>query len=303
MQHYKERFSPAHRELLSHFSMNLMRGTLSHALLFHGLDEGSSHQFLLYLSAMLLCPTLEKKPCEHCQSCQLVLQGGHPDLTEIKPDKKISPIKIESIRDLNDFIYLSPQLGLHRVVIIKRAEKMNLSASNALLKLLEEPPNNVYFILQALQLSTILPTVLSRCQRWQMTDQSTYYHELNDCVEVSPPNDPELAKVVENLPRFFSDIEGVITQQKQLCAVAASWLDYDLHALVTMLYWINSTLIKSRVGQPCGDMPLNVVLPYLTLPQLFGQLDKLNTILRRLNQSVAINALLTLEDFLLGYVR
>src|SRR3990167_5847529 len=146
MQNYKNTFSQANYELQSHFSTNLMRNTLSHALLFQGLDPEKNNQFLLYLSAMLLCHDAQNKPCLNCQSCQLVFLNGHPDLTVIKPEKKTSGIKIESIRDLNEPIYLSPQLGCHRVIMIKCAEKMNVAASNALLKLLEEPPDNVYFL-------------------------------------------------------------------------------------------------------------------------------------------------------------
>lgn len=302
MQPYNDHFSQANRELLSHFSTNLMRNTLSHALLFHGVEPKENNQFLLFLSAMLLCPDPEKKPCNHCQSCQLVLIGAHPDLIEIKPEKKTSAIKIESIRDLNEPVYLSPQLGFHRVVIIKSAEKMNSAASNALLKLLEEPPDNVYFILQATQLSTILPTVISRCQIWRITDKSASYQELNDLLGDTALDDPDLTKIIENITQFYTDLEVVVTQKKQSCVIAAKWVGYDLYALATILYWINASLIKSMLGQPNRIVQLTGLLPYLTLPLLFSQMDKLNNIMRRLNQSIAINALLTLEDFLLGYI-
>lgn len=301
MQNFKDSFSQAERELLANFSTNLMRNTLSHALLFHGLAQGASNQFLLYLSAMLLCHDSENKPCHRCQSCQLVFLGGHPDLTEIKPEKKTSGIKIESIRDLNEPVYLSPQLGFHRVVVIKCAEKMNIAASNALLKLLEEPPDNVYFILQAAHLNTMLPTVLSRCQLWRVATDRTNYLELHNFIDTAPSDDPDLAKIIENLPQFFADLEVVVTQKRQLCAIAAIWVNYDLHALTAMLYWINASLIKIVLGQPNPVAPLTVLLPHLTLPMLFKQIDKLNNIMRRLNQSIAINALLTIEDFLLGY--
>ena|SRR3990167_11507880 len=301
MQNYKDGFSQANRELLSHFLTNLMRNTLSHALLFQALDTTKSNQFLLYLSAMLLCRAPHNKPCQNCQSCQLVFLYGHPDLTVIKPEKKTSAIKIESIRDLTELVYLSPQLGCHRVVMIRCAEKMNVAASNALLKLLEEPPDNVYFLLQAAQLSTMLPTVLSRCQIWRVGDERATYFELTDLIGASRPDDPDLAKVIDSLPALFADLELVVKENKQQCVVAAKWVNYDLYALATILYWINAALIKSLLGQPNSIPQLTVLLPHLTLPLLFKQIDKLNHITRQLNQSIAINALLIIENFLLGY--
>ena len=211
MQHYKDLFSQANKDLLGHFSANLMRNTLSHALLFYGLDPHEDNYFLLYLSAILLCANPKKKPCQQCQACQLVFSNTHPDLTLIKPEKKISSIKIESIRDLYELIYLSPQLGLQRVVIIQSAEKMNVAASNALLKLLEEPPNNVYFLLQASQLSTILPTVLSRCQIWRVSDKKVNYQELNDVLGVETTANSDLKKVISNFSQLIADIEIVVT--------------------------------------------------------------------------------------------
>ena len=86
-----------------------------------------------------------------------------------------------------------------------------------------------------------------------------------------------------------------------MCAIAAKWVEFDLYALVTILYWINASWIKSLLGQPSSVMQLTSVLPHCTLTMFFRQIDKLNNMLRQLNQSTAINALLSMEDFLLGY--
>ena len=290
----------ANRELLHHFSTNLIRHTLSHGLLFYGSSVARSHPFLLYLSAMLLCHDAKNRPCRRCQSCQLVLSNTHPDLTEIKPEKKTSLIKIESMRNLYELVYRSPQLGFHRVVLIKYAEKMNTSASHALLKLLEEPPKQVYFILQTSQLNSILPTVLSRCQIWRVEDDRTHYQAWSDWIKIASDDDPDLAKIIEDLPQFLVDFECVV-KQKQVCTIASKWVAYDLAALVAILYWMNASLIKGLLGQPHSMLQCHELLPHVTLPLLFNQMDKLNHILRHLNQGIAMNALLTIEDFLLGY--
>jgi DNA polymerase-3 subunit delta' len=288
--------------LLSRFAIHLQRGTLSHALLFYGADIQSSNAFLDYLSAMLLCHDAHNKPCFQCQSCQLIANNGHPDRVIVQPEKKTGPIKIESIREIGQVSYLSPQLGFNRVILIRCAEKMNAASSNALLKLLEEPPNGVYFILQALHLNNFLPTVLSRCQRWQLPGVRDNYQTFTDFLTTAPLSveDPDVAAVRQKLPEILQDLSVVLVQKKQSCAIAAKWLEYDLLALVNVLYWINATLIQQLLGAVLVK-ELVVFQPHVTVHRLFYQLDKLNQTTRLLNQSIAINALLTLEDFLLGY--
>ena len=290
-------------ELMTRISIQFKRDKLSHALLFYGVDSDTNNQFLHHLGAMILCHDPNTKPCHHCQSCQLLLINGHPDLTLIQPEKKASAIKIDSIRSLTESSYLSPQLGFRRVIIIRRIEKMNVAASNALLKLLEEPPRDVYFILHATQLSTILPTVLSRCQKWSLQNYDASARESSAVFGsmLLSIEDPDVAKVVNNLPVILADLEIVLSQKKQFCAIAAKWLEYDLYALITVIYWINASLIKQLLGETRDNPQLNPLLPYVNLVNLFYQIDKLNNIMRQLNQSIAINGLLTLEDFLLGY--
>jgi len=89
------------------------------------------------------------------------LIGEHPDLAVVIPDG--NQIKIDQIRDIQDFVFLKP-LGSSKVVVIDDAGKMNPQAQNALLKTLEEPPEGVLFILISTLKGELLPTILSRCQ-------------------------------------------------------------------------------------------------------------------------------------------
>ena len=303
-------------QLLERFTINLERNTLPHANLFYGLSINHQQSYLQDVCRILLCHC--KKPSNGlcCQSCQLLAIQGHPDLTEIQPEKKTSPIKIEAIRDLNQFIYLSPQLGGRRVIVIHHAERMNTAASNALLKLLEEPPQEVYFILQADHLSTLLPTLLSRCQIWNVATEGTARLAFHDMISTLTEDETELRKIIADLPQLVealllvggtsnngpNSFEKPITQQPlSVTAVATKWVQYDLSTLITVLYWINSDLIKGLTGQQRVVEPLEKLLPHLSLHVLFAQMDKLNSVMQRLNASVAVNALLTIEDYLLGY--
>ncbi len=88
------------------------------------------------------------------------------DILWIAPEEGASVIKIEQIRALIDFMCLKTFSGIHRLVVIENAESMNVNAQNALLKILEEPPQNAFIWLISHHPETLLPTIRSRCQQW-----------------------------------------------------------------------------------------------------------------------------------------
>ena len=101
-------------------------------------------------------------PCGVCKVCRKIKSGSHPDIILIKPSGQF--IKIEQIRDLRLIITMKPYSAKLRVVIIDDAQTMNQAAANALLKVLEEPPDRTVFILIAKNKRDLLPTITSRCQ-------------------------------------------------------------------------------------------------------------------------------------------
>lgn len=100
--------------------------------------------------------------CGACRSCRKILSGSHPDVIAIEPQGQF--IKIGQIRELLKVFSLKPNEAYLRVAMIQEAHAMNPEASNALLKLLEEPPDRTLLILITHQASDLLPTIVSRCQ-------------------------------------------------------------------------------------------------------------------------------------------
>lgn len=153
-----------------------------HALLFHGKTGIGKLAFAHSLAAGLLCmqPQSNGMACGQCQSCHWLAEGAHPDFREITPEddevtdskkktRKRQQIVIDQIRALQDYLSLtSHQVGGIRVVLIHPLEAMNVAASNALLKLLEEPPQRTQFLLVSHQRQALLPTILSRCMQVEM---------------------------------------------------------------------------------------------------------------------------------------
>lgn len=144
---------------------------LPHASLLLG-NEGTGKRPLAYrLAKFLLCKSANKKTskipssCDKCHSCQLMDAGSHPDYFVCDQEAKGKQIKVDAIRQLNDFLAKTPQISACQVVQIYPVEAMNTNASNALLKTLEEPSGETYLLLMAERLGSVLPTIRSRTQR------------------------------------------------------------------------------------------------------------------------------------------
>lgn len=108
----------------------------------------------------LLCtsPTSDGSPCGACAACKKVALGVHPDISYLGRDK----VKVDEVRGVRELAYLAPNDGERRVIVLESAENFNASSLNALLKILEEPPAGVIFLLTASAAGAVLPTVRSR---------------------------------------------------------------------------------------------------------------------------------------------
>jgi len=115
------------------------------------------------LSLAVVCEVRDRgRPCLRCNHCDKALRGIHPDITNIsKPDDK-RDILVEQVRELRRDVYILPNEASQKAYVIHDAETMNHSAQNALLQVLEEPPQHVVFILCTNNPSALLETVRSR---------------------------------------------------------------------------------------------------------------------------------------------
>ncbi len=171
-----------------------MRARLPHAILFHGPAGIGKADFIEAFAQALLCENVraDGHACGTCASCGWFAQGNHPDYRRVRPealedeapaaegdegggdDKKSrsktasKDIKIEQVRALADFMNISTHRQGLRVVVLYPAEALNMPASNALLKTLEEPPPGTVFLLASNSLDRLLPTILSRCRKFAL---------------------------------------------------------------------------------------------------------------------------------------
>ena len=135
-------------------------GRASHAYLFVGAPGSGKLDAAWALAQALIC---ERGGCGACDACVRVARHTHPDVHYLAPESAMGYL-IGQTRDLIDEVALSPIRAAHKVYILDRAEQLRANSANALLKTLEEPPDDVTFILLGTSSDTILPTIVSRCQ-------------------------------------------------------------------------------------------------------------------------------------------
>ena len=144
----------------------LATNKIAHAYLFTG-PRGTGKTTMAKLFAKALnCDEGIGCQCNHCKNCTSIIDGSHPDVLEIDA---ASNRGINEIKELIEKVKYSTILGRYKVYIIDEVHMMTTEAFNALLKTLEEPPAHVIFILATTEPHKILPTILSRCQRYDFT--------------------------------------------------------------------------------------------------------------------------------------
>lgn len=156
---------PWQQDQWQQLALQIEQQRLPHALLLTGSKYIGKYQFALSLAQRLLCHApVGGYSCGQCKSCHLVMSGGHPDNFKIEPEEEGKAIKIDLIRQLGEFVAKTSQQGGWKVIIISPAESMNINASNALLKSLEEPGPNTLLILVCNEPSRLSATIRSRCR-------------------------------------------------------------------------------------------------------------------------------------------
>ncbi len=147
----------------------LATGKIAHAYLFAG-PRGTGKTTMAKLFAKALnCEEGIGHQCNSCKNCVSIMEGNHPDVLELDA---ASNNGVDEIRELIDKVKYGTILGRYKVYIIDEVHMLSAGAFNALLKTLEEPPEHVIFILATTEPHKILPTILSRCQRYDFTKVS-----------------------------------------------------------------------------------------------------------------------------------
>lgn len=151
------------RHIIQTLQNAIKQKKMSHAYLFCGPRGTGKTTVAKLLAKSVNCLNTDQAPCNQCEHCLTIQNGTHPDVIEIDA---ASNNGVDEIRDLIEKVKYAPLQGKYKVYIVDEVHMLSQGAFNALLKTLEEPPAHVIFILATTEPHKVLPTIISRCQRY-----------------------------------------------------------------------------------------------------------------------------------------
>lgn len=300
---------------------------LPHALLINGMEGIGKVHLAQAVAGYVMChhPSAGSA-CGQCRSCQLLHSSGHPDLFFLQPEDTGKPIKVDQIRQLNDFMHNTAQQGGYRVVVLSPAEAMNASAANALLKMLEEPGRDTLLILITHQLGQVMPTIKSRCQRLDCHPpaEEVAIDWLMQRLGIESAEALQLLRLVHGAPLagvwfkeqghqtlradFMLSLRDILRQKKTPLEVAEAFMKSDiilllgwLHGVLADITLILATQDSSRVRNRDMEKMLQGVAKHSNAGKLFDLVDRVQSERLSLQRRQNPNKQLLLEGVLIEW--
>jgi len=325
---------------------------LPHAILLVGAPGLGKNLFAEWLSQTLLCDapqTSTGRPCGQCQNCRLFQAGSHADLHVVQPEsvyknsdsllarhapryapgdktkdsKDSTVIRIDQIRSLIAASQGRPQLARRRVVVISPADRMNVNASNALLKLLEEPPPDSQLILVTDRPMRLPATIRSRCMRLEfqipprpmaidwMTESGFPKEEAVELLALSggsPLQALDLGRTgfLGERDELLVELEGLLSGKLDPISCASRWKERGADRCLGWLHGWIADLAHPGTGDgglhnPRGIPRLQALQKRLNLKQLFLIADQVGLARSRLGGS--LDEQLALEETLISWTQ
>lgn len=254
----------------------LKKNRLPHAILVEGSDEDLKSKLIRYIANAMVCEgTL--KPCGECLHCKKAQSNIHPDIEFIKPSGTLKSFSVDTVRKIRENANILPNEAQRKVYVLNGTDQMSIGAQNSLLKILEEPPRCVTFILGVKSAQSLLPTVRSRTMVFK-TDSNFF------------DQDDELTEVVEDLSKsLFSTKEfdmvratAHLPKDKQLLKKILSQLIVNLKSAYTNIIFgnIESTFSKR-----------------LRISQIFEIIDQLDEGIQLIERNVNVSLIITVTFF------
>lgn len=152
---------PCGREDIARLFQNCINnGKLAQAYIIHGAEGMGKKTIVRYILSLMLCDS--HSSCGGCLSCKSLEAGTHPDIAELRRDPDKASMGVDNVRDIKAEVYTRPTMSDYKVIIVHEAHLATPAAQNAMLKMIEEPPEKVVFFILCDTLAPILQTIISR---------------------------------------------------------------------------------------------------------------------------------------------
>ncbi|MBM3934456.1 MAG: DNA polymerase III subunit delta' [SAR202 cluster bacterium] len=327
-----------HERAVNTLKRGIAEGRLSHAFLFAGPPQIGKITLATDLAKAVNClaEDMPARPCGECRQCRRIERGSHADVRIVRliKDESTGKMKtmvgIEQVLEIQKEASLKPFEGRYRVFIFECADRLSLDAANALLKTLEEPPDQVIIILLAPESALMLPTVLSRCQTLELrpvpvpaiTEQlvGRFNVDAGRAEEIARLSDgrPGWAIEAATRPEMLQEIAARIETAEKLMGASLSErfeIAADLATVFTrdreagrkdvatwMEWWRDVLLVKGGAGAHVKHISrmnsLSAVASGMTIEQIAAVVNALQQTAGLMERNV--NARLALEGLMLA---
>lgn len=274
----------------------LKENRLPHAILIEG-DVGlGKHTLAFYLAKAAVCSE-SNSPCGLCKNCKL--GALHPDITVTAPEEKKKNISVAQIRALKTEAYIKPHQAKKRVFIIDCADTLNEQSQNALLKVLEEPPETTMFILIAKSKASLLETVLSRCTILTLSAPQTS-EAVNYIKSKTAFSEADIKDALENSQNNIGSALNLLNgkSDSKTYIAAKEFLECFLRGNSFGMLSVTAPLEKSRVDADAFFEDLKIITAQKLRSNTQGYtavyLSKLYALLQNLEKTLITNINLTL---------
>lgn len=309
------------KEYLDQWLELILSNKVPHAILLSGAKGLAKRELAQSMAHLAVCENLtEKGVCNTCKGCHLFNSGNHTDVKTITAEKEV--IKVAQIRNLSKDVVLSSTRNQHRIMIIENAEKMNKASANALLKTLEEPPENVVIILTTSEIGYLLPTIKSRCfkiaiktvdvqqlRMYLLKSNTSSTNEVNQAI-ILANYAPVVAKnIIENnilsvVTSMLNDLNQIVIKKQTVLEISKQWIKNEQTEYLYLIAAYFLSVVKYHNG-----LDQNTALSLLSSADYSGVKDhnkKTINFIRNIftfmsRQKTALKIELLLEELLINW--
>ncbi|MCJ7661672.1 MAG: DNA polymerase III subunit delta' [Anaerolineales bacterium] len=220
-----------HQWAINLLKVQVANNASRHAYLFTGPKGVGKRTMAIRFAQAINCDKSPSpgEPCFECRTCTLIERMQHPDLAIVQSEREGRTLKVGQVRELQHEVSLTPYEARYRVAILLRFEEASISAANALLKTLEEPPPQVKIVLTAESSERLLPTIVSRCEVLRLRPLAVNDISLGLSSKMKIPNEQSilLAHISGGRPGYALRLQN----EPELLTKRNKWLD-DLQHMI-----------------------------------------------------------------------